>query len=417
MRWEGQDDHSHGVGRRGIVVVGGGIGGLTAAVALARHGVEVRVLERADGFREVGAGLQLAANATSVLDRLGLLDDVLATAVVPKRLVGRNALTGEELTSVDLDDARARYGSPYLVTHRADLLEVLVEHCRRLPNVSLEPSTEVVDVDPHSDPVTIRTAAGEEITAGAVVAADGLASTLRRHVVDDDVHCSGYVAYRGAVPIDTVTRRAALDQVVVWIGPGLHFVQYALRGGDLYNQVAVFRSEQYAAGVADWGTPEELDRAFSVTCEEVRVALPSLQRDRRWAMYDRDPAPGWTAGRMTLLGDAAHPMLQYLAQGACQAIQDAGVLGDLLGPSLADGPEAAFAEYERRRRAQASRVQTTARTWGDIWHLDGVGMLVRDELFRSRAVDDYARIDWLWGDGLDLRRPDDLVAANDRRTR
>jgi 3-hydroxybenzoate 6-monooxygenase len=390
-----------------VIIVGGGIGGLTAALMLSRSGLRVRVLERAEEFAEVGAGLQLAPNATRLLRQYGLLDDVLETSVRPRRLVAMNALTGQQLTTVDLELAERRYGAPYIVLHRHDLLEAILRHCRKEPTLTLETAKEVTMVTDLGDHVAITCLDGSTYRAEVVVGADGLDSTVRPLVVDDDLQPTGYVAYRGAVPADTVDRRAALDEVVVWIGPGRHLVQYALRRGALYNQVAVFRSQEYRQGRQDWGSPEELDRVFSVACEAVRVALPSLLRNHRWPMHDRPPAPRWSIGRVTLLGDAAHPMLQYLAQGACQAIQDGAALAHELprldgraGAWRTEDVQATLRGYEGRRLAQASRVQRTARTWGEIWHVDGLAMALRDEAFRLRAEDDFRRIDWLWGDGV-----------------
>ena len=199
-----------------------------------------------------------------------------------------------------------------------------------------------------------------------------------------------------------MTARSELDEVVAWIGPDLHFVQYPLRAGQIYNQVAVFRSPGYAAdpGLADgeWGGPEELDEAFRSCCTQVREATGFLWRDRWWPMYDREPLASWTRGRIALLGDAAHPMLQYLAQGACQAIEDAAALTRAL--AACPGPQLigkALAGYQAERAPHSARVQRTARTWGDIWHVDGVGALLRDELFLHRPAGDYSYTDWLYG--------------------
>ena len=309
-----------------ILVVGGGIGGLTAALALARDGHRVRVLEKAAQFAELGAGLQLAPNATRVLAGLGVLGRVLEAGVRPRRLLLRSAL----------------------------------------------------------------------------IAADGLHSGVRALFSADQPVCSGFAAYRGTARIDEVTARSELDEVVAWIGPDLHFVQYPLRAGQIYNQVAVFRSRVHAAdpGLADgdWGGPGELDEAFGACCPQVREATGFLWRDRWWPMYDREPLAGWTRGRIALLGDAAHPMLQYLAQGACQAIEDTAALTRAL--AACPGPQLigkALAGYQAERAPHAARVQRTARTWGDIWHVGGVGALLRDELFRRRPADDYSYTDWLYG--------------------
>ena len=387
-----------------ILVVGGGIGGLTAGLALTRAGHRVLVLEKAAQFAELGAGLQLAPNATRVLAGLGVLGRVLEAGVRPRRLLLRSALTARELTALDLGEPfRARYGAPYVVMHRSDLLAILYEACREA-GVGLQAGKDVLVVtgDDGAAIATAECADGTSYQAAVLVAADGLHSGVRALFSADRPVCSGFAAYRGTARIDEVTARSELDEVVAWIGPGLHFVQYPLRAGQIYNQVAVFRSPGYAAdpGLADgeWGGPGELDEAFRPCCAQVREATGFLWRDRWWPMYDREPLADWTRGRITLLGDAAHPMLQYLAQGACQAIEDAAALARVL--AACPGPQLigkALAGYQAERAPHAARVQRTARTWGDIWHVDGIGALLRDELFRHRPADDYSHTDWLYG--------------------
>jgi 2-polyprenyl-6-methoxyphenol hydroxylase-like FAD-dependent oxidoreductase len=385
-----------------ILIVGGGIGGLTAALALARDGYQVRVLEKAAQFAELGAGLQLAPNATRILSRLGVLDRVLDAGVRPRRLLLRSAVTADELTALDLGEPfAARYQAPYVVMHRSDLLAILYEACQAA-GVELCPDSDVRTVTDRADAATAECADGTRHDGAAVIAADGLHSVVRRRFTADQPVCSGFAAYRGTARIDQVTARSGLDEVVAWIGPDLHFVQYPLRAGQIYNQVAVFRSPKYAAcpGLADgqWGGPDELDEAFQACCPQVREATGFLWRDRWWPMYDREPLTVWTRGRIALLGDAAHPMLQYLAQGACQAIEDADALARAL--AACPGRELigqALAHYAATRATHAARVQRTARTWGDIWHVSGVGALLRDELFRRRPADDYSYTDWLYG--------------------
>ncbi|HEV7210493.1 MAG TPA: FAD-dependent monooxygenase [Blastococcus sp.] len=379
-----------------VLVVGGGIGGLANAYALARLGRTVRVLERAAEFAEVGAGLQMAPNATRILREWGLLDRVIEEGVTPRRLVFRDALTGEELTSLDVGaDFQERYGAPYVVIHRSDLLTILVDACRDA-GVELVPSTSVEDVEPGHAGAVVVTTAGRQ-TADVVLAADGLRSTLRAKFSDDEPVASGYVAYRGAFPVSELTAtldERAFEEVVVYLGPGCHLVQYPLRRGEIFNTVAVFESPAYRRGEAEWGGPEELDEVFAGACEPVRRGLASLWRDRRWPMYDRVPIPQWVQGRLALTGDAAHPMLQYLAQGACQAIEDAHCLAAELDGS-GDWDKALDA-YQRTRTERTARVQTTARTWGDIWHVDGVARMLRNALFTDRDLADYKYIDWLY---------------------
>jgi 2-polyprenyl-6-methoxyphenol hydroxylase-like FAD-dependent oxidoreductase len=377
-----------------VLVVGGGIGGLTAALCAARGGREVRVLERAATYGEIGAGIQLAPNATRILERLGLGDRLREVGVLPRRIVLADALTGEELTHLPLGDFPDRYGGPYVVLHRGDLLAVLLDACSAA-GVVLETGCDVHDVVDDGRAVHVRCADGREFDGGVLVAADGLNSRLRARFSADEPISSGYVAYRGAVPIDRAHRRADLGDVVAWIGPGLHLVQYALRAGALYNTVGVFRSAAFARGEAEWGTPDELDTAFAGTTAHVREATALLGRDHRWPMYDRLPTATWTSGRVTMLGDAAHPMLQYLAQGACQAIEDADALVTALGAER--DPEAALKRYEDLRAPRTALVQSTARTWGEIWHVDGVARSMRNRLLRDRAPDDQEFVEWLYG--------------------
>lgn len=383
-----------------VVVVGGGIGGLTSALALASQGRSVRVLERAPEFAEIGAGLQLAPNATRILDRLGVMDEVVARGVLPARLLLRDALDGSELTHLRLDeDFRRRYGGPYVVLHRSDLLDVLVAACAAA-GVALETGRLTVDVTTAADAAEVVCEDGSVHRAGAVVGADGLRSALRERLSDDQPVSSGYVAYRGAVPFEQAAAKVDPADVTAFIGPGLHLVQYALRAGEMVNTVAVFRSPGYQADptAPDWGGPEELDAVFAGVCEPVRHALSLLWRDRHWQMYDREPLPEWVHGRLVLLGDAAHPMLQYLAQGACQAIEDADVLARALGPASGDQVPQALADYAEARRQHTARVQRTARTWGEIWHVDGLARLLRNELLTVLDPAGHGRyVDWLYG--------------------
>jgi 3-hydroxybenzoate 6-monooxygenase len=382
---------------REALVVGGGIGGLSAALSLASRGGSVIVLERSKSFAEVGAGIQLAPNATRILNRLGVLEKIMPVAVLPRRLVLADAVNSRELTSLELTDFPARYGAPYLVLHRNDLLSALLAACVDA-GVQLYTDAAVTGLKDTGADVIATCADGREFSAEVAVGADGLHSRIRKHLIDDEPVNSGFVAYRGAVPMDQVERHADLRDVVAWLGPGLHLVQYPLRSGRMYNQVAVFRSPGYLRGDADWGGPQELKEAFAGCSEHVRESLSTLSIDNRWPMLDRLPITDWVRGRVALLGDAAHPMLQYLAQGACQAIEDADALADALteagraGRPFSEG----LASYAALRVPRATRVQRTARTWGEIWHVDGVAKLIRDELLIDRDITDHKHVAWLY---------------------
>ncbi|WTX00894.1 FAD-dependent monooxygenase (plasmid) [Streptomycetaceae bacterium NBC_01309] len=385
----------------GVIVVGGGIGGLGAAYALARQGLAVRVLEQASAFGEVGAGIQLAPNCTRILDDYGLLDEARSLGVAPGSMVMRDAVDGTELTRLDLRDLEKRYGHPYLVIHRSDLHGLLLRACRRA-GVELVTDARATAYENTGHGARVVLASGEVHEADAVIAADGLHSVARKLLVDDRPVSSAYVAYRGTVPVDLPRAQGVdLGEVVVHIGPACHFVHYGLRGGDLLNQVAVFESPKALAGDADWGTPDELDEAFTRTCSFVQDGLPHLWRDKWWRMYDRDPIMTWVHGRIALLGDSAHPPLQYIAQGAIMAIEDGWVLGEHVARTRTGDVgtidwHAALAAYEAVRPEHCRRVITTSRAWGELWHLDGVARERRNTILRARDTYDYSFVDWLY---------------------
>ncbi len=385
------------VDRVPLLIVGGGIGGLAAALALSKRGKHVHVLERAADFGEIGAGLQLAPNATRVLDRLGVLDEIKRHAVFPSRLVWMDALKQTKITEVDLGEAfLARYGHPYLVMHRSDLLQVLLDACRASNLITLEANRDVVQVDPLGDHARVRCADNSTYEAEILIGADGLRSRVRSLICDDQPVCAEYVAYRGTLPMSEMSTHAGLDNVVMWVGPDMHFVQYPVRRGEVYNQVAVFRSSRYKPDSDNWGTVEEFDAHFKQTCDYVQNCAKLMWRDRRWPMYDREPILNWTRERIALLGDAAHPMLQYIAQGACQAIEDAACLADTLSGGTGDVVSLLTA-YQDKRALHTARVQITARAMGRFFHQAGVAAEVRNAMMVRRSPTDYSTLDWLYG--------------------
>jgi 2-polyprenyl-6-methoxyphenol hydroxylase-like FAD-dependent oxidoreductase len=382
--------------RTELLIVGGGIGGLACALAVAQSGRRVHVLEQAPAFGEVGAGIQLAPNATAVLDRLGVLKALSRSAVFPNRLVLMDAVSGTPITALDVGATfRERYGHPYLVAHRVDVHRVLLDACRGHALVTLETGKTVTEVEDVVDGARVTCADGSVYEAEALVGADGLHSTVRGLLSDDEPICSRYVAYRGTLPMGQVTEHADVDDVVMWAGPEMHLVQYPVRRGELYNNVAVFKSPSYVEGGDEWGGPEELDGCFGALCGGVRDARGMLVRHQRWPMFDRLPIANWTRHRITLLGDAAHPMLQYLAQGGCQALEDAVCLADALDRH--EDAHDAFLAYQRERIPRTARVQRTARTWGEICHVPLIGRELRNALLGERRTDDFGAVDWLYG--------------------
>jgi len=281
--------------------------------------------------------------------------------------------------------------------HRGDLLGVELEACKKSPLITLENHKEAVRIEDLGDGARVTCTDGSVYECDALVGVDGLWSVVRRLVHDDgDPICAQFVAYRGAIPIDEAPEGSDFDNMTIWVGPDLHFVQYVVRSGQIFNQVAVFRSYRYKENSEDWGTVEELDEHFGKMCPRVRAAITRIKRNRRWPMFDRLPIPNWTRNRITLLGDAAHPMLQYIAQGACQALEDAVYFGDAMKQCGGDVPRA-FQAYQEPRIQRTARVQNIARFFGDVKHVHGVSITLRNALLAKRTPDDFEYFDWLYG--------------------
>jgi 2-polyprenyl-6-methoxyphenol hydroxylase-like FAD-dependent oxidoreductase len=385
-------------GRIPLLIVGGGIGGLATALAASQAGYPAHVIEKAEEFTEIGAGLQLAPNATRMLDRLGIWGEIQKHAIFPKRLVLMDAVSGQPITSLELGAKFLNhFGYPYIVMHRGDLLTVELEACRRSALITLENNREAVQIEDLGDGARVECSDGSVYECDALVGVDGLWSTIRKVVHDDgDPICSQFVAYRGTIPIEEAPPESDFDSMLLWVGPDLHFVQYTVHSGKLFNQVAVFRSYRYEEGSDDWGSVDELEEHFCKMCPRVRAAVGKIKRNRRWPMLDRLPIPNWTRNRITLLGDAAHPMLQYIAQGACQALEDAVCLGDNLKKYGGDAARA-FLAYQEPRIERTALVQNIARLFGEIKHVRGVSIQLRNALLAKRTADDFEYFEWLYG--------------------
>lgn len=384
-----------------VLIVGGGIGGLATALATARAGRSVRVIEQAPEFGEIGAGLQLGPNAMRAFDRLGVYDAVARSAVFPSRGVFRDAVDGSVLTVVEFGESLLRrYGYPYVVAHRRDVLDALLEACRAEPGITLENNRTAVDVRETAEAAEVAFADGETYRAPILIGADGIRSRVR-HLLDDSAPIfSGHVAYRGAIAMDDVPADVpggvAMDEVLLWIGPGIHLMQYPVRSGTMYNQVAVY--ERPAGRREAAGDVAEFGKAFSRACEQVRASVALVDTARGWPVCDRDPLSTWSTDHAVLIGDAAHAMLQYLGQGACQALEDGLELGAAL-QRFPDSAQMAFNAYEQVRRPITSRCQSVARPWGALWHTEDPTLLtLRNRVFRTRRPDDYADLDWLYGE-------------------
>jgi salicylate hydroxylase len=380
-----------------ILVAGGGIGGLSAALALAMKGRRVRVLEKAPEFGEIGYGIQMGPNASRMLERLGLLKALEPHSVFPDALIMVDAIENREISRIALGRKfLERYGYRYFVIHRRDLHGEILEACRRREEIALEAARGLAGFEDRGRSVVVRCENGAEYEGAALVGAEGLWSPTRAAVVGDGPpRVAGHVTYRGVVPTEEIIDRGHLDSMTIWVGPDFHLVQYRLRGGRVMNNVATVSSRRFRRGEKDFGGWEELEEAVSRAAPPVREMLRYFQRDRNWVLHDRDPVTNWTRGRVTLLGDAAHPTLQYLAQGANMAIEDGVVLAEKVA-AAGDDFNRAFLAYQRSRMNRTARVVLSSRFFGEYFHVDGGARELRNELARGRDPENPWEIDWLY---------------------
>ena len=380
-----------------ILVAGGGIGGLAAALALALKGRRVRVLEKASEFGEIGYGIQMGPNVSRMLERLGVLEAIEAHAFFPDALIFADALDDREITRIAVGKFfRQRYGYRYFVVHRRDLHGEILAACRRRGEIALETSRGVTGFAQRGGAVRVRCEDGSEYEGAALIGADGLHSPTREAVIGDGApRAAGHFVYRGVVPIEQIADRSRADAMTIWGGPDLHLVQYRLRGGRVMNNVATIASRRFRRGEKDAGAPDELEEAFVRAHPHVRDMLRYVSRERNWVLHDRDPAINWSQGRVTLLGDAAHPTLQYLAQGAQMAIEDAVVLADQVAGAGEDF-EPAFQAYQRERMNRTARVVLSSRFFGEYLHVDAGARELRNELARRRDPENCWEVDWLY---------------------
>jgi salicylate hydroxylase len=390
-----------------VIVVGGGIGGLAAALALARSGQQVTVLERAAAFADVGAGIQLGPNALRVLAAWGLRDAVLAQACVPQAITLHSATSAHVLQRIQLGAAvQQRYGQVYACIHRADLHAVLLQAVRAEGAVQLVTDAEVLGAlqDP-SGGVQVK-AAQQAWSAQAVIAADGLWSTLRQSLWHDGApRATGHVALRSLVPLHKLPGSAAWSSDIgVHLGRGVHVVHYPVRGGAALN-VVVLSEQPHMAAAAGWShaaSPEQVQRCLQGTSPRLAALLDSVQTHgqpwQSWHLFDRAMPTTWVQGRIALLGDAAHPMLPYLAQGAAMALEDAAALGQCA--AQASDWLAALQRYQTLRHARCARVVRTAQRNGRIFHLAPPWAWARDAVLAVQGSP-VLGMPWLYGAGGD----------------
>ena len=386
---------------RSAIVVGGGIGGLASALALARQGIEVSLLEQAQAIEEIGAGLQIGPNAFAALESLGVAETVKRSAVIVERMAMRDAITGEPVADIPLQDAfQRRFGNPYAVAHRADLHSALYSACLANKKIQVHVNSRVAGITTKDDSCGVHTTDGRHFEAAALIGADGVRSVVRDFIVGDSARVSGHVVYRAVVPADKMPQQLKWNAPIVWAGPNCHLVHYPIRGGEQFNLVVTFHSrERESWGVTD-GSRDEVLSYFAAIHPLPKRLLDLPESWRRWSTADRDPVLSWTKGNATLLGDAAHPMMQYLAQGACMALEDAVTLGAAVeATSFRDAPnwQHALKVYERSRVTRTARVVLSVREFGRLCHVSGVERLVRNDLWRRRSPDRfYDALEWLY---------------------
>jgi salicylate hydroxylase len=382
-----------------VLIAGGGIGGMTAALCLAKQGYQVAVFEQTE-FTEVGAGLQLSPNCTRVLHDLGLESQLREVAFVPQATQMRDWRTGKLLASNPLgDEIRQRYGFPYYHMHRIDLMKVLLDAAGASTLITLHPHEPIRSVSQAAEKVSLRTTTGCH-DGSILVGADGIHSIVRASLFgEDQPRFTGNVAWRGLVDSADLPQDLVRPVAALWWGPGKHFVHYFVRGGALVNCVCVVEKEGWE--IESWhtrGDLAELKADFTGWDETIQVLIDNMIPDAcfKWALFDRDPMRRWSAGRITLLGDACHPTLPFMAQGAAMAIEDAAVLSRCL--ATGDSIEASLLRYDSLRRRRTARIQLGSRRNARVFHMSGVQASLRNRVINwgtRRVMDELFRYDAL----------------------
>ena len=387
-----------------VIVAGGGIGGLAAALALVRQGFQVTVLEQAPEIGEIGAGIQLGPNAFHAFDALGVGDKARGRAVYTDCMVMHDAIDETLVGRLETGEAfRQRFGNPYAVIHRADVHLSLLEGAQETGRVSFHTHTRVerIEQDEAAGTVTAIDQNGQRWTGQAMIGAEGGKSVMRAQYVNDPPRVTGHVVYRAVVDRADFPENLRWNAASLWAGPKCHLVHYPLRGGEQYNVVVTFHSRQQETwGVTD-GSKEEVESYFQGICPKARQLIDLPKSWKRWATADREPIDNWVFGRATLLGDAAHPTTQYMAQGACMAMEDAVTLGEALRVTGHRWGEA-LQLYQRNRITRTARIVLSGREMGRLYHAAGVERLVRNSLWKGRSQERfYDAMEWLYGWNVD----------------
>ena len=391
-----------------IIIAGGGIGGLAAALALAQKAFACTVLERAPQYQEIGAGIQLGPNAFHALDRLKLGDSARAVAVFVDQLRLMDAITAEEIAHVDLTRYfRERFGNPYAVVHRGELHGIMVRACETHPDVTLRVDCDVVGYEQTNETVAAVLNSGERVTGLALLGADGLKSRIRSQMVGDGApRVAGHTTYRSVIPTEQMPDDLRWNAATLWAGAKCHLVHYPLSGWKVFNLAITCHNDPPEAFAAKPVTHEEVMEGFKDVHPRAKAIIHHGKDWRAWVTCDRDPVERWVDRRVALLGDAAHPMLQYFAQGACMALEDAVCLADTLGQPSHDIEEA-LEQYRTERLLRTTRVQLQSRELGDhVYHPAGAHALLRNQLMRQMSLEQFCdNLSWLYQSPLSKPTP------------
>jgi salicylate hydroxylase len=381
-----------------VIIIGAGIGGLATALTLRRAGIEVEIFEQSAALHEIGAGIQVSPNASRILQRLGLDASMHKYAVRPLAVHIRRWEDGRTLARQPLgNDCERAFGAPYYHFHRSELLELLVA---AFPAYQIHLGHRCINIEQYPDRVEAQFDNGTVADADLIIGADGIHSSVRELIIGaESPRFSGHIAYRGLVPAERLVHLGLEVNASSWWGPGQHFVHYFVGAGARYvNWVAVVPGEWR---IESWTTRGEVADALSEFTgwhPQVGAIIGAAESTNRWALYDRDPLPRWSVGRVTLLGDAAHAMLPYMAQGAVQAIEDAAVIAHCLEQDGRHGIAQALDRYEKLRKPRTTRCQEGSRSNGALYHIaDGEQQRLRDASLDSVATVPLPQNAWLYG--------------------
>jgi 2-polyprenyl-6-methoxyphenol hydroxylase-like FAD-dependent oxidoreductase len=384
--------------KNSAIIVGGGIGGLTAAIALGKKGYPSIVLEQAEAFAPVGAGIQLGPNAFHMFERLGIAQLVQEKCSYPEAGLMRDMYSAEIVGDLPMGDAMIkRYGNPYAVVHRGHLHNVLVDACIRLGNIELKTNSKLISYEDKTNHVIANLENGASLSGCVLIGADGVWSGVRKQMIGADSvpQNLGYFAYRAVCNSDDIPEDLFENTVTLWAGPGFHIMHYPLEGGKLFNLVAVFRSARFARGESDYGGPDELQEIFASAHPKARRLLEFIDTSKNWNISVLEPIKDWSCGRVMLIGDAAHPMLQAMAQGACQAIEDGVCLADFVEKNHGDYQKA-FLATQNARQMRATQMQYQSRKYWEIYHAAGVYSELRKKMLIRGAAEAIESVAWAY---------------------